>query len=322
MDFGLFLNFQATAEQSREELFEGLQSQTRTAEAVGFDMISTGQHYLSDYVQLQTIPLLSRLAAESGSMTVGTGVILLPLHHPIEIAEQITTLGAFADDVVAGVGAGYRDVEFEAFGVPKAQRGPRVAEGIELMNRLWTESEVTYDGDYYAVENATINPRPASKPEIWVAANSTPAVERAARLGDRWYTNPHSTVDEIVEQKARYDELKEGDTRVPLLREAFVAETAAEAHDRAREHLQSKYQQYIEWGQDEAMEDAGDLHRSFDELAQDRFIIGTPTEMAAEIERYQAELDPSHLILRVQWPGLSHERARECIELIGDEVIS
>jgi alkanesulfonate monooxygenase SsuD/methylene tetrahydromethanopterin reductase-like flavin-dependent oxidoreductase (luciferase family) len=321
MDFTLFLNSQAPTDQSAEELFEGLVTQTHAARDSGFDMITTGQHYLADYVQLQLVPLLSRLAAEAGSMTVGTGIVLLPLHHPVGIAEQLTTIGAFADEVVAGVGAGYRDAEFDAFGVPKRERGPRLAEGIELMNRLWTEEEVTYDGEFYAVEDATITPRPTEKPEVWVAANSRPAIARAAELGDRWFTNPHATVSEITEQKAFYDERKEGDTSVPIFREVFVAETAEEAREIARPYLEPKYERYIEWGQDEAMEDADDLHRPFDDLAEDRFILGTPAEVCAEIERYRETLDPSHMVMRVQWPGLSYERAAECIELIGDEVV-
>jgi alkanesulfonate monooxygenase SsuD/methylene tetrahydromethanopterin reductase-like flavin-dependent oxidoreductase (luciferase family) len=321
MDFTLFLNSQAPTDQSAEELFEGLVTQTRAARDSGFDMVTMGQHYLADYVQLQLVPALSRLAAEAGSMSVATGIVLLPLHHPVEIAEQITTIGSFADEVVAGVGAGYRDAEFDAFGVDKRERGPRLAEGIELMNRLWTEKGVSYDGEFYSVEDATITPRPDEKPEVWVAANSRPAIERAAKLGDRWFVNPHATVAEITEQKTLYDEHKEGDTSVPVFREVFVAETTEEAREIARPYLEPKYERYVEWGQDEAMEDAEDLHRPFDDLAEDRFLLGTPEEVCEEIETYQETLDPSHMVCRVQWPGLSYERARECIELIGDEVV-
>lgn len=321
MEFSLFLNPQAPAGGDAGALFAGLLDQTRTAREAGFDMLTTGQHYLADYVQLQPIPLLSRLAAEAGSMTVGLGILLLPLHHPVDVAEQVATMDVLADDVVAGVGAGYRDAEFEAFGVPKAERGPRLAEGIELLNRLWTEDAVTYDGEFYAVEDATIRPRPAEKPEVWVAGNARPAIERAARLGDRWFTNPHATVTELAAHKRRYDDLADGDTAVPVFREAFVAETTERARSVARPHLEAKYDRYIEWGQDEAMEDADDLHRPFEELAADRFLLGTPAEVAAEIERYREDLEASHLVVRVQWPGLPHERACECIELFGDEVI-
>ena len=89
---------------------------------------------------------------------------------------------------------------------------------------------------------------------MWVAANSRPAIERAPRLGDRWFVNPHAAVSEITGRKAFYDERKDGDTSVPVFREAFVAETTEAAREIARTYLEPKYERYIEWGQDEAME--------------------------------------------------------------------
>lgn len=325
MDFGLFLNCQAPGDDPLSELLDGLVAQTETARDAGFDLVTTGQHYLSDYVQAQLVPLLSRLTAHAGDMTVGTGIVLLPLHHPVAIAEQLTTLDGLAGGgTVAGVGAGYRDVEFESFGIPKRERGPRLAEGIELMNRLWTGESVTYDGEFYSVEDVTITPRPPEKPPVWMAANARVAVERAARIADAWFVNPHATVSEIREHKRRYDEIRDDlgrDTGVPVFREAFVAPTTEEAYEAARPYLEPKYRRYIDWGQDEAMEDADDLHRGFDDLAEDRFVIGTPEEAAAQIERYEEELDADSVVLRVSWPGMPAERTRECIELIGDEVV-
>jgi hypothetical protein len=70
------------------------------------------------------------------------------------------------------------------------------------------------------------------------------------------------------------------------------------------------------------MEDVEDLHRSFDDLAENRFLLGTPAEVCEGIETYRETLEPSHVVRRVQWPGLCYERARECIELIGDGVIT
>ena len=324
MKFGLYLNCQTTTDRSPETLLDGLVAQTTAAREAGFDMITTGQHYLSDYVQIQMVPLLSRLTAESGSMNVGTGIILLPLHQPVDVAEQLTTLDALGEGVVAGVGIGYRDVEFDSFGVPKSERVGRFEEGIELIKRLWTEEDVVYDGTYYSVDGVTINPRPDERPPIWIAANARSAVRRAARMGDAWFVNPHSTISEIKDLIADYDEVRNEhgeDTGVPIFREAFVAETREEAVDTAREYLFSKYQQYIEWGQDEAMENEQDLHKPFEELAEDRFLLGTPAEVCSEIERYEAELDAEYVVPRLHWPGMDHEVAIECIQRFGDDVI-
>lgn len=324
MEFGLFLNSQAPRGTSAETLVTELAEQVGVANDAGFDLIATGQHYLADYVQLQQMPLFGRLAAEAGDMTVATGINLLPLHHPVEIAEQLTTLDAIALNVVAGVGGGYRDVEFESFGVPKAERGSRLVEGIELMERLWTETNVTYDGTHYSVEDVTITPRPAEKPPVWVAANAPSAIERAARCGDAWFVNPHSKMSEIRKGKRRYDAVREElgeDTSVPVFREAFVAPTTEEAVEIARPYLESKYERYLEWGQDEAMDDGDDLREAFEVLAEDRFVVGTPAEVCEEIERYEDELDASHVVFRMRWPGLPQERVVESIRLFGDEVI-
>jgi len=326
MEIGLSLLNHALPEKPHEQLLEEVIEQTRAARKAGFGLISTGQHYLaSEYSYLQLIPLLSRLTAESGPMKVATGIVLLPLHHPVEIAEQLTTLNTMADSAVAGVGAGYRDVEFESFDVPKSERAPRLAEGVELIQRLWDEENVTYDGEFYSVEGVSINPRPQSPPPIWIAANSPRATERAARLGDAWYVNPHSTISEVIELKQNhYDPIREEngeDTSVPVIREAVVAPTTDEALTTAREYLAPRYEQYVDWGQNEAMEDESELGQAFNDLAEDRFVIGTPAEVCAEIERYEEELDASEVIIRLQWPGRSSEQTLESIELVGDEVI-
>ncbi len=326
MKIGLVLLNHATEKKSHEQLLAEIIEQTRLAREAGFDLISTGQHYLaSEYKYLQPVPLLSRLSAVSGQMSVSLGILLLPLHHPIEIAEQLTTMNTMADHVIAGVGAGYRDIEFESFGVPKSERAGRLTEGIELMKKLWTQETVSYNGKFYSVDDIAINPRPEPRPPIWVAANSPPAVERAARLGDAWYANPHSTISEIAELKSSYyDPIRrkqKQDTSLPVFREAFVASTTEAAVDTSREYLAQRYQQYLDWDQDEAMSDPSELNQEFMDLAEDRFILGTPEQMCSEIERYKEELNASHLLLRLQWPGMSNDKVNRCIELIGNEVI-
>jgi alkanesulfonate monooxygenase SsuD/methylene tetrahydromethanopterin reductase-like flavin-dependent oxidoreductase (luciferase family) len=201
----------------------------------------------------------------------------------------------------------------------------RLVEGIRLLELLWTEEAVTYDGDYYSVEDATISAIPSEKPPIWLAANADRAVRRAAEMSDAWFVNPHSSMGEIRAQKRDiYDPIREErgeSTTVPMIREGFVAETEEEAYETAREYLEPKYERYISWGQDEAMEDEQDLHKPFDELAEDRFVLGTPAEVCEQIERYEEELNADSVVLRMSWPSMPNEKTLECIELMGDEVV-
>lgn len=134
----------------------------------------------------------------------------------------------------------------------------------------------------------------------------------------------HSAIGEVKQQKeTHYDPVRQkngDDTGVPVIREAFVAPTREEAIGVAERHLWDKYQRYIDWGQDEAMEDRQELHRPFEELAEDR-LLATPETVCRELERYERELNAKLVLFRYHWLGLSCERARGTIELTGDEVI-
>lgn len=325
MDIDLYLNPQDASDRTAAEVWNGCLELAWTADRVGFDHLSAGQHYLSDFTQLQLLPFLSRLTGEVHEMEISTGIILLPLHHPVDIAERIATFDTLHDGhTVFGVGAGYRDIEFKAFDVPKSERVSRLKESLKLTKRLLSEERVSHRGNHYTFEDVSIPVRPDDI-TVWMAANSNSAVERAARLTDGWMVNPHSTISEIRDQKDDYyDPIRNEqntENSLPIIRETFVAPTHEQAVDVARDHLWEKYQTYIDWGQDEAMEDQKDLHQPFDDLAEDRFLLGTPAEVCEEIERYERNLDVSHIIFRCHWPSLPYERTKECIERIGDEVI-
>ncbi len=326
MEFIAFLNPQTRQAESPSQLRDGMLRLARTAEESGFHGISAGQHYVADFTQFQLLPYLARLTGTVDDMTIATGVVLLPFHHPVDLAERLATLDALHDNqTIFGAGAGYRTAEFEAFGIPKADRVPRMVECLKLTRSLLTSDSVTHDGEFWSLNDVSIPFQPASEMPVWLAANADPAVRRAARLADAWYVNPHATITEIKSQKAtHYDPVREEagrDTSVPLIRETFVADTTEKAMQTAREYLFDKYRRYIDWGQDEAMENTQDLHRPFVELANDRFLLGTPAEVCSEIERYRDELDVEYLAVRSHWPGIDYETVADSFELFGDEVI-
>ncbi|UHQ96373.1 LLM class flavin-dependent oxidoreductase [Natrinema halophilum] len=325
MRFGLYLLNHAPPRTNLSTLFQEVADQTRVAQEMDFDMLTTGQHYLADYAYLQPIPLLSRLTSIAGSMTVGPAVLLLPLHHPIQVAENVATLSALADDVVLGVGAGYRDVEFQSFSIPKAQRSKRLEEGIAVIKQLWTNESVSFDGEHITVDDVSLHSQSEQPVPIWVAAHSQPAVERAARIGDTWIVGPHSTLTETAELvSSTYQPTCEeygADASVSIIREAFVASTTEEAEQVAKEYLAPRYKKYVDWGQNKSMADESELSQQFQALSDDRFLIGTPADICSELERYQDTLDVDHVLFRTQWPGLSHERTMESLRLLGDEVL-
>src|SRR5437867_12269530 len=145
MRLGLGLSVQHPPEEPQATRFADHLAQVRAARAAGFSHVWASQHYLSaPYTYFQPMPTLGRVAAESGEMTLGTGVLLLPLHSPVDVAEQVATLDVITGGrFIFGVGLGYRDVENAAMGVDPRARVGRLEEGIEVLERLWRDRKST-----------------------------------------------------------------------------------------------------------------------------------------------------------------------------------
>ena len=328
--FGLMVMPQHPMTDSPVERFRESVELTRLARDAGFDSISCGQHYLSPpYQALQSIPLLARLAPESGDMRLVLGVLLLPLFSPTEVAESVASLDVISGGrVVFGIGLGYRDVEYEAFGVDRRHRVPRFLESLELVTRLWTEDEVTFEGQHFRLTNATCTIRPVQKPHppIWIAANNDEMVRRAGRLGYPWLVNPHATLTTLDRQMTLYREgLAEGGKpepeERPIVKELYVARTREEAIRTARPYLEEKYRAYAGWGQDKVLPGEEDFRAPFDDLARDRFILGSVDEVIQQIEEHRRRLDVDHFIFRILWPGMEARQAYRVVELMGEYVL-
>ena len=330
MKFGLFINAQYPPGESVALRIADSVDQVRLARDVGFDMICAGQHYLSHPYQMSAIiPLLARLSADAQGMEIAATVLLIPLLNPIDVAETAATLDAMSDGrFILGVGIGYRDEEYTAFGVKRSERIGRLSEAMEIIRLLWTEDEVEYNGRYYQVPRVKVATHPVQKPRphIWVAANGPPAIARASRWGYPWVINPHATIGMIKDQLDYYRKVaaESGQAvpeRMPMMRELYVASDSATAYAESRPYLESKYAAYASWGQDKALPEGESFSVPFDQLARDRFLIGNPEEVVSEIRRYRDELGVNHLNFRLQWPGMPHANAMRQLELLGKEVI-
>jgi alkanesulfonate monooxygenase SsuD/methylene tetrahydromethanopterin reductase-like flavin-dependent oxidoreductase (luciferase family) len=261
-------------------------------------------------------------------MTGIAAVLLLPLHNPVEVAEQIASLDVLWNgNFVFGVGLGYRREEFAAFGVPWEARIRRFEETLALVKRLWTGEAVTVETAGCRLENASMTARPVQRPHppIWIAATADAGVRRAARLGDAWLIGPHATLSTIHRQLALFqaERLRQGlavPAHLPVLREIFCARDRATALATAGPALAAKYGAYTRWGQDDALPGEDAFDRPLDELCRDRFILGSPEECYVELTRHLA-LGLDHLLLRMHWPGLPLSATLQSLRLLSDEVL-
>ena len=276
---------------------------------------------------LQLVPMLARLAAETSRLRLNAGVLLLPLLSPLHVAEEFATLDVISGGkVILGVGLGYRDVEFKAFGVPRTQRARRFEANLVAVRRLWTEDKVSMKAGHFELDDASCLPKPLQwpHPPIWVGANADRAVERAARLGDCWYIGPGVEIATVERQMELYRRAldaagKPFPAELPMRREVFVAKTRAEAIRLCAPYLGAKYKAYHSWGQELPADDSG-FDQDFESLIGDRFLIGSPDEVAEQILAIHRRLGVNHLVMSTEWAGMPESLAIETIDMIAKEL--
>jgi alkanesulfonate monooxygenase SsuD/methylene tetrahydromethanopterin reductase-like flavin-dependent oxidoreductase (luciferase family) len=330
MKLGIYLNAQHPAGDDPARRFAETVEQARLIRSLGFDSIWGGEHHATPgFHYFPLLPMLQRLAAEVPGLEIGTNLVLLPLHNPVEIAE----VGAFLDVITGGrfmlgVGLGYRAEEFAIFGVPMAERVSRLAEGVEIIRRLWTEDKVTHRGRHWRLDDVTIRPRPIQRPRppILVGSQVPAGIARAARIADGWLVVPVPRVDEFAAQArafraARTAAGRTGDAPICRLLEVVCAPDEETAIRRAAPYLLEKYAAYFSWGLEGVALDAGaPPEAQLRGLAANRFAIGSPGQVTESLLAQHAA-GATHLTMRVSWPGMPQADVLAGIELLGREVL-
>jgi alkanesulfonate monooxygenase SsuD/methylene tetrahydromethanopterin reductase-like flavin-dependent oxidoreductase (luciferase family) len=204
----------------------------------------------------------------------------------------------------------------------------RFEQCLEVVKRLWTEDNVSFENDVCKLTNVTMTCRPIQQPHppIWIAADNDRAVRRAARLGDSWFTNPHATMPVINRQIALYRaelaRLGKPFPRVlPYLREIYCAKDTATALEMAGPYLAEKYQTYAQWGQDEVLPGEDSFRQPFEALLRDRFVLGSPEECFEQLRPSWEEAGANFLIFRTHWSGMPVGHALASMRLISDELL-
>lgn len=131
-----------------------------------FEALFVAQHYVTgpDAAILQSLPLLAYLAGQVPGMYLGTSIFILPLHHPVMVAEYVATVDNLSSGkFLFGVGLGYRDAEFNSFGVDKRQRRGRLVEALKIIRKLWSEDAVSFDGEFFQLDGVTLAPKPMQR---------------------------------------------------------------------------------------------------------------------------------------------------------------
>jgi alkanesulfonate monooxygenase SsuD/methylene tetrahydromethanopterin reductase-like flavin-dependent oxidoreductase (luciferase family) len=325
VDFGLHFSCTSTVGGDWPELYEAAIEQTKLAEQLGYSAAVVSEHHFMEngWVPSPTV-LAGALAGATENIAVGTDIIILPLHHPITIAEDILVLDNLTrGKVICGVGMGGEPVEFDIFNVPIKQRVSRSEEAMQLIRLLMGEEDVHFDGRYHQVEGITVTPRPVQKPcpPIWYGAISEPGARRAAKFADALIMGPTPHIEKLKRMKDAYiDELESqgkdpSEGRTILRRECYIAADTDTAWKEGWEAL--KYQTsriYTNFPPDGSEE-------AFREFAKGRYVWGDPERFLEEIERYVDATGTDLILWRIQLPGLAQDKVYEATRLLGEKVL-
>jgi alkanesulfonate monooxygenase SsuD/methylene tetrahydromethanopterin reductase-like flavin-dependent oxidoreductase (luciferase family) len=202
------------------------------AHRAGLDSLFVGDQHVSPTPYYQNTPMLGRLLSEWGEAPAGC-LFLLPLWHPVLVAEQIGTLAAIArGSFIMQCGLGWGEARFAAMGASIKIRPSAFEEALDIVRRLLAGETVSSARRFRIVE-ASLALRPAEPVEVWIGASAPPAINRAARLAEGWISSPGLTPEEAREQADFYRERCAAYGRQPgaivLRRDIYVGESPSEA---------------------------------------------------------------------------------------------
>jgi probable F420-dependent oxidoreductase len=306
-------------------------AEAQLAEQVGFEAILVGEHHQHrDGFLPSPLIVSTAIAARTETIRIGTGILLLPLYHPVHVAEDAATLDIISKGrLILGLGMGYQAGDFGAFGLPLSQRVSRLEEGIDIIRACWTQETFSYHGKRFRLDNVGIYPKPVQRPHppIWVGAMADDSIKRAAQYGDAWLTGMTQPMENIRRHTQTYKAYAgefHRPARIILMRDAWVAETRQQAEAEYGPEVLTAYQYY--WRSDSLSFQGSRAESEFtiDKMAPDRIVLGSPEEVVDQLQRWQETIDAEMVIFRLRQAhsgGPAHEKILRAIRLFGDKVI-
>jgi alkanesulfonate monooxygenase SsuD/methylene tetrahydromethanopterin reductase-like flavin-dependent oxidoreductase (luciferase family) len=334
MKLTLFINPEHPPGDPLDVRFAEHLEQVRKARQAGFDGVLIGHHLCyGPAVWLPPFQTLARLAAEADGMTIGTCMLVLPQFHPLHVAQEAALLDVISGGrLILGVAPGWHEDEFAILGMDFRERFGRFREGVSLIQRLWTEERVDFEGKYFQVKGRTLALKPVQRPRprLWFGGSKSPAIERVAQLadsalGDCWVPSAHLTNDVIAEQShvfrgalAKLGKSVPADR--PILRNIVVAPDRDTALREAGPYLTASYRVFGDAGLFKNIVGSGKDQLEESELLAGRFVIGSPEECAESLNRTIAAGGFTRLICRIQWMGMEQRMVLRSLELLAERV--
>jgi probable F420-dependent oxidoreductase len=220
------------------------------AEELGFDSAWAQENVLGGSPQLAPLEAMTYAAACTQRLRLGCVVFVSTLHSPVHLAKNLATLDQMSGGRLdVGIGTGGKARPFAAFGITGDRYVARFTEGLALMKALWTQPSVTFEGEFWQLKDAAMEPKPFQKPHppVWFGANTEPALRRAARLGDGFFGAGSTPTARFAEQvplvRAALDEAGRDAAAFPIAKRVYIAvdDDAPRARERVNDAMARIY---------------------------------------------------------------------------------
>ncbi len=313
------------------------------AEELGYDSVWANEHHFHPFGGMIPSPavMLAALSQRTNRVRLGTSVAVLPLHNPLDIAEQFAMVDLMSGGRLEfGAGRGFVAYDFEVHGVPIEEGQERTMESLDVIIKAWSGEKFSHEGKYYRYHDLEIWPHPVQRPTppIWIAATANPAsFENVGRRGHNLLSVAYlRSLEELGKLTKIYRDARSAaghdmaKTRIATHYQVVLAESRAEARQLAHDALvrymqlsiiaQSAAKSFVIRPESRALAERGegiDIDKLVDE---GRVLAGTPDDVVAILERARDELGMTSADCTFTFGGLTPEQAERSMRLMATEV--
>ena len=337
MDFGTFLLLQSPSARSSEEIFARGTEIAQTADKLGFESIWCAEHHFSTYGYLSRPLMMStHLASRTERIRVGSAVVVVPLHHPLIVAEEIATADLLSGGRLdVGLGRGYQPYEFKRLGLSLDDSREMFEEGVDILLKAFTGEPFGYEGKHYRFEETSVFPTPVQKPRppIWVVGQSQESIIATARRGFNLVSGGFGVpLNRLREFRKMFDDTipdpaQKSKIRVSTQRPVYVThdeselpEMVEQARWNMRVTLSLRHgRERIEKGH--AIPVPYDNEPSQQQLLDQYFVMGTPKQCIAKLTELRDAMKLNHFNASFWFGDLPREKVLRSMKLFAEEVM-
>lgn len=346
MRFGMLHLFENPVDRSEHEIIHEQMELMQAAEDLGFDSVWPAEHHFTEYGYCASPALsLAAIASNTKRIRLGTGIVVLPLNHPLRVAEDFAFLDHLSNGRVdLGVGRGYQPLEFARYGVDQTSTRAQFDEALRVIQQAWTRGRVDFEGEHYHFSDVPIRPKPVQQPHppIWMAALSPETFEIAGRYGLNLLFGAVFGLSPEAAKMRRVDYYRglragghsfEGRSS-GCLNMVYVADTMERAREEFRDAVLWYYRtiaKYIAPDKGQKAVKGYEMYTAFRDLAsvadwemlleREAVICGSPDYVTERLHGFQQTYGFTDLLCWTRLGGLDHRKVLRSMELMRDKVI-